>query len=224
MFIPSIIREAYLVHLLSTDLKDKTVIIFALKPKTCELIRLLLREMDLRSTALHSQMSQSDRIGSLAKFKSGIVSILVCTDVGSRYCLIASFFKLSSIYRGLDIPTVQVVINYQLPADPADYVHRIGRTARAGRDGQSISLVTERDVDLVHAIESKTGKQMTEYTVNENHVLEILDTVSISKRVAGMEMYEKGFGKKEQIRKEKKAFIASHKEEKRVKKKSLNKK
>ena len=137
-------------------------------------------------------MSQSDRTGSLAKFKSGIVPILISTDVGSR---------------GLDIPTVQVVINYQLPADPADYVHRIGRTARAGKGGLSISIVTERDIEIVQTIEAKIGKQMQEYGVPENPVLEMLDDVNVAKRAASMELFEKDFGAKEKIRKEKKVHL-----------------
>ena len=192
IFIPALVREAYLCYLLGNDFQDKTVIIFAGKPKTCEIIRLTLRELGLRSTALHSQMSQSDRTGSLAKFKSGIVPILISTDVGSR---------------GLDIPTVQVVINYQLPADPADYVHRIGRTARAGKGGLSISIVTERDIEIVQTIEAKIGKQMQEYGVPENPVLEMLDDVNVAKRAASMELFEKDFGAKEKIRKEKKVHL-----------------
>jgi ATP-dependent RNA helicase DDX49/DBP8 len=142
LFIPSTVREVYLSYLLLNDLEKKTVIIFASKPRTCEILRIMLKEQGVRSTCLHSHMSQNDRLGSLAKFKGGIVPILICTDVGSR---------------GLDIPQVQVVINYQLPADPTDYIHRIGRTARAGRGGLSISVVTERDVEIVKTIESKTS-------------------------------------------------------------------
>ena len=102
----------------------------------------MLKELGVRSTALHSQMSQQERLSSIAKFKGGIVKILISTDVGSR---------------GLDIPTVSVVINYQIPADPTDYIHRIGRTARAGRGGMALSVICERDIELVHNIESKTG-------------------------------------------------------------------
>jgi ATP-dependent RNA helicase DDX49/DBP8 len=85
-------------------------------------------------------MAQSDRISSLAKFKGGVVNILLATDVGSR---------------GLDIPTVEVVINYEVPASAVDYIHRVGRTARAGRAGISVSLVAERDIECVLNIEAK---------------------------------------------------------------------
>ncbi|KAJ3352312.1 putative RNA helicase, partial [Kappamyces sp. JEL0680] len=116
---------------------------------------------------------------------------------------------------GLDIPTVQVVINYQLPADPADYVHRIGRTARAGRDGLSVSLVTERDVDLVHTIEARTGRKMTEFDVQENPVLEILDKVNLAKRQAGMLLMEMDFGGREKIRQEKRSANGAGEKKKR---------
>ncbi len=84
IFIPSTVREAYLCYLLKNHFESKTCIIFVSKPKGCELIRLMIKAFDLKSTCLHSSMSQNDRIGSLAKFKSGIVPILISTDVGSR--------------------------------------------------------------------------------------------------------------------------------------------
>ena len=73
-------------------------------------------------------MSQSKRLGALNKFKSGQRKILIATDVASR---------------GLDIPSVDLVINFDLPTNGKDYVHRVGRTARAGRAGRAISIVTQ---------------------------------------------------------------------------------
>lgn len=58
-------------------------------------------------------------------------------------------------YSGLDIPSVQWVLNYDIPRDPTDYIHRVGRTARAGRGGQAVSMISERDIELVHDIESR---------------------------------------------------------------------
>ena len=60
--------------------------------------------------------------------------------------------------RGLDIPQVQVVLNYEVPANPTDYIHRIGRTARAGRGGLSLAIVTEKDLEIVKSIETLTSK------------------------------------------------------------------
>ncbi|KAI8824154.1 P-loop containing nucleoside triphosphate hydrolase protein [Fimicolochytrium jonesii] len=171
MFISSTVRDAYLAHLIRTTFEGKTMIIFTGKCRTCERLRITLRELGLKSTALHAQMSQADRLGSLAKFKSGIVPILLATDVGSR---------------GLDIPTVQVVLNYELPADATDYIHRVGRTARAGRGGLSLSFVTQHDINVLLNIEKKMDKKMLEMNVVENDVLGILNEVALAQRVANM--------------------------------------
>jgi ATP-dependent RNA helicase DDX49/DBP8 len=69
----------------------------------------------------------------------------------------------------LDIPAVQVVINYDLPSDPTDYIHRVGRTARAGRGGKAISLVTEHDVNLVLHIEERIGTSLFKISTLPSH-------------------------------------------------------
>ena len=65
--------------------------------------------------------------------------------------------------RGLDIPSTDLVINYDVPRNPDDYIHRVGRTARAGRTGTSVTFVGQRDVELVLAIEKHIGSQMSEW-------------------------------------------------------------
>jgi superfamily II DNA/RNA helicase len=62
------------------------------------------------------------------------------------------------VFRGLDIPTVDLIINHNIPNRPKDYIHRVGRTARAGRGGLAISLVTQFDVKLIHAVEGRISK------------------------------------------------------------------
>ena len=132
--------------------------------------------------ALHSQLSQQDRIIALARFKGGQLPILISTDVGSR---------------GLDIPGVEVVLNYDVPLDARDYVHRIGRTARAGRSGFALTLMTEMDVELVENIENKIGKQLEEFgEPSEEKVLEKLNKVSEAKRAASMTLSDRKFGEK----------------------------
>lgn len=79
-----------------------------------------------------------------------------------------------------------LVLNYDIPRDPTDYIHRVGRTARAGRGGQAISMVSERDIELVHDIESRINKTMGEYPIAENKALELLNEVSSAKRAATM--------------------------------------
>lgn len=90
MLVPSVVRDAYLTYLLREEFQDKTVIVFMGKCRTCEQIRVMLGELGIQSAAMHSQMSQRTRIASLARFKSGIVKVLVATDVGSRCVLFDS--------------------------------------------------------------------------------------------------------------------------------------
>ncbi|CAG8806122.1 11980_t:CDS:2, partial [Racocetra persica] len=128
----------------------------------------------------------------------------------------------------LDIPTVQVVINFDVPKDPADYIHRVGRTARAGRGGVALSIVTERDIDLVHNIEARTNKQMEEWKINENKVVESLNEIATAKRVAVMHLHDTDFGGVKEIHKKKRAVLEngstqSHHTNKNSRKKSKTK-
>ena len=97
--------------------------------------------------------------------------------------------------RGLDIPDVGLVINYDLPRNPDDYIHRVGRTARAGRKGTSISLVGQRDVELVKAIEARVGREMVAYAeekinVESRVIKEALNVVGDKKREAMLAIEE----------------------------------
>jgi ATP-dependent RNA helicase DDX47/RRP3 len=88
----------------------------------------MLRNLGFSAICLNGQMTQQKRLGALSKFKAGGRNILIATDVASR---------------GLDIPGVDVVVNYDVPQSSKDYVHRVGRTARAGRSGKSVTFVTQ---------------------------------------------------------------------------------
>ena len=113
----------------------------------------------------------------MARFKSGEVSVLVATDIASR---------------GLDIPTVDLVINHDVPMVSRDYVHRVGRTARAGRGGRAVTLVTQYDIDLIHKIETLVGKKLNECELDEQTVLKDLTRVFAARRGAKMKMSEPG--------------------------------
>ena len=97
--------------------------------------------------------------------------------------------------RGLDIPEVALVVNYDIPRDPDDYIHRVGRTARAGRVGTSVSFVGQRDVDLIHAIEGRVGKDMDEYeeegvNIETRVIRDALKPVTEKKREAMLQIEE----------------------------------
>ena len=117
----------------------------------CQLLSMTLNEVGFENVALHAMIKQRERLSSLAKFKSNHVKILIATDVAAR---------------GLDIPIVALVINHNIPNVPKEYIHRVGRTARAGRGGMSVSLVTPHDIKLLHAIEELVGTKLTEFKVD----------------------------------------------------------
>ncbi|KAI3456667.1 hypothetical protein Pfo_013330 [Paulownia fortunei] len=161
VFIPKHVKDVYLLHILNKmeEMGVRSAIIFVSTCRSCELLSLLLEHFELEVAALHSFKSQSLRLSALHKFKSGQVPVLLATDVANR---------------GLDIPTVDLVINYDIPRYPEDYVHRVGRTARAGREGLAVSFVTQNDVDLVHEIEAVIGKQLDKFDCKEKEVLGII--------------------------------------------------
>jgi ATP-dependent RNA helicase DDX49/DBP8 len=179
-------------------------ILFVSRCRTAAHLSLMLDELEIPNTPLHSHLSQRERLASLNDFRAARKPLLIATDVGSR---------------GLDIPEVEVVINWDVPRDPADYVHRVGRTARAGKKGTSITFVTEGDVDLVSAVEEKTGATMTELPLPEEKVLEELNKVTTAKRVATMELHEDKFGEKQDIRKKKQRMLDGKSDDKTKRKK-----
>jgi ATP-dependent RNA helicase RhlE len=97
-----------------------------------------LEKDGIRAAAIHGNKSQSARVRALSEFKSGAVPVLVATDIAAR---------------GLDIEELPQVVNFELPNVPEDYVHRIGRTGRAGLTGAALSLVDEDEIGLLRAIE-----------------------------------------------------------------------
>lgn len=108
-------------------------------------LALSLEKKGIRATAIHGNKSQSARTKALADFKSGRVRILVATDIAAR---------------GLDIDRLPHVVNFDLPNVPEDYVHRIGRTGRAGAGGQALSLVSAEEFKLLQGIERLIKQQI----------------------------------------------------------------
>lgn len=179
--VPVTHKEHYLHELLITEANvEKSIILFCNRTSTAEYLHHLLRLLDHRVTSLHSKLPQRQRIDNLGRFRASAARILVATDVAAR---------------GLDIPEVSLVINYDLPREPDDYIHRVGRTARAGRKGDAVSFVGQRDVDLVHAIESRVGRDLVAWeeegvNLETRVVREALKLVSEKKREALLEIEE----------------------------------
>ena len=119
-------------------MKLERVIIFSGKKQRVKEISRSLKQMHVNCGEMHSDLSQAERDDMMYKFKSGEIDVLVATDI---------------VARGIDIDDIVMVINYDVPHDVEDYVHRIGRTARAERDGVAITLVADDEIWLFKKIE-----------------------------------------------------------------------
>lgn len=168
IFIPMKHKDVYLAYILN-ELAGNSFIIFCNTCNNTQRTALFLRNLGFTAIPLHGQMGQAKRLGSLNKFKSKDRSILLATDVASR---------------GLDIPHVDVVINFDLPTHSKDYIHRVGRTARAGRSGRSITFVTQYDVELYQRIEALIEKKLPVFETEEESVMLLNERVMEAQRFA----------------------------------------
>lgn len=128
------------------------VIIFSGKKTKVKDIAAKLRKMNINCGAMHSDLTQAERDDIMFKFKAGQITVLVATDIVSR---------------GIDIDDIYMVINYDVPHDVEDYVHRIGRTARAQRDGRAITFVNEDDIYYFKQIEQFLEREVTKNAMPE---------------------------------------------------------
>lgn len=182
LFFPHKDKDLYLVHLLN-EFAGQSSIVFTRTVNETQRLAILLRSLGFGAIPLHGQLSQSARLGALGKFRAGSRDILVATDVAAR---------------GLDIPSVDVVLNFDLPPDSKTYIHRVGRTARAGKSGKALSFVTQYDVELWQRVETALGRKLKEYETEREEVLVWGERVSEAQRVAIREMkdlHEKRGGK-----------------------------
>lgn len=140
-FIAKTEKQSLLIELLGEH-KDERALVFGRTKHGCEKLMKQLVARGFAATSIHGNKSQGQRERALAAFKKGEMKVLVATDVAAR---------------GLDIPDVRHVYNYELPNVPDAYVHRIGRTARAGKDGAAIAFCAPDEMDLLKDIE-KTMK------------------------------------------------------------------
>lgn len=183
VFIPHKFKDIYMVYILN-EFAGQTCIVFTRTINETQRIAFLLRALGRSAIPLHGQMNQSARLGALNKFRGGSRDILVATDVAAR---------------GLDIPSVDLVLNFDLPPDSKTYVHRVGRTARAGKSGVAISVVTQYDIEVYQRIEHALGKKLEEYATERDEVMVFAPRVAEAQRIAITELkneQEKKKGKK----------------------------
>ncbi len=149
-----ILQQAYVVydaqkvllikHLLKTGTYP-SVLIFASTKENVKNLDTSLHRMGVKAKAIHSDLEQPERESILREFKNKQLSILIGTDVLSR---------------GIDVEGISLVVNFDVPPDPEDYIHRIGRTARAETTGTAITFINERDMRRFSSIENLIGKEV----------------------------------------------------------------
>ena len=138
----------------------KNAIVFSNRKTTVRELATSLKRSGFAVGQIQGDMEQSDRIAEFDRFKSGEITILVASDVAAR---------------GLDVKGVSHVINFDVPWQPDDYIHRIGRTGRAGMKGIAITLATRADADAVAAIEKLTGLKISRVGAEEKPLTEPVD-------------------------------------------------
>ena len=128
-------KEDYLIYELDNLSSTSRVLIFVETKRKADILQRFLSQQNFQVVSIHGDRSQMDREDALNAFKKNAVQILVATDVAAR---------------GLDIPDVSYVINFDTPQNIDDYVHRIGRTGRAGNTGVAISFINENNRPIAH--------------------------------------------------------------------------
>lgn len=126
-------------------------IVFCNRKRDVDLLNRSLQKHGFKSAALHGDLAQPVRLETLDAFKNGSTEILVASDVAAR---------------GLDLPKVSHVFNYDVPMHAEDYIHRIGRTGRAGREGRALTIATTKDAKFLDAVQKLLGKKIQAIVIN----------------------------------------------------------
>ena len=144
---------------------EKKFIVFARTKVRVERIVAAMARVTVNSEALHGGIEQNDRFAILDRFRSGENNVLITTDVACR---------------GIDIPDMDYVVNYDLPDNPENYVHRCGRTGRGNKRGQALSFCSKDENLLLDAIESYTGEEVQRFNITADDYKEILSDTELS--------------------------------------------
>lgn len=139
---------------------EKKVVVFVRTQVRAGRVMEAMKRVQIDSECMHGGIEQKDRFAILDRFRTGENKVLITTDVAAR---------------GIDIPNVEYVVNYDIPDNPENYVHRCGRTGRGGQRGQALAFCSENEEELFKAIEEYTGDMIEEFEVTKNDYLDILD-------------------------------------------------
>ena len=140
--------------------EDEKLIVFVRTKVRAERVKKAMERVAIQAETIHGDVEQKDRFSVLSKFKSGECKVLITTDVAAR---------------GIDIPGVGYVVNYDLPEEPENYVHRVGRTGRGKEKGWAIAFCSPQEQEYLTAIEAYTGHDIEVYEISKMEYKSIID-------------------------------------------------
>lgn len=141
------------------EYEEQRFVVFVRTKVRAERVMAAMKRVEIETEFLHGGLEQDDRLNILDRFRKAETRILITTDVASR---------------GIDIPNVDYVINYDLPELPENYVHRVGRTGRGGKKGQALAFCSKEEILFLEAIEEYTGQEIERYEISKGEYNEIL--------------------------------------------------
>jgi ATP-dependent RNA helicase RhlE len=152
-------KRAFLERLIDEN-PDKKVLVFVRTKVRAERVKKAMERVQITGDTIHSDKEQNERTATLNRFKTGEVKLLIATDISAR---------------GIDIPNVDFVVNYDLPEVPENYVHRVGRTGRGTKKGQAVSFCSSEEKDILAEIETFLDKDIMVMDIDKNAYRETLD-------------------------------------------------
>lgn len=152
-------KRAFLERLINENPESK-ILVFVRTKVRAERVKKAMERVEIKAETIHSDKDQQERSLVLDRFKTGKLKLLIATDVSAR---------------GIDIPNVDFVVNYDLPEVPENYVHRVGRTGRGTKKGRAVSFCSNEEKDILEEIESFLEKDITELEIDKNAYRETLD-------------------------------------------------
>ena len=176
-------KAELLIELIETE-KWKQALVFTRTKHGADRLTKQLLKVDIKAAAIHGNKTQNNRMKALDSFKNNRIKILVATDVAAR---------------GIDIPNMQQVINFDVPTVAKDYVHRIGRTGRAGKSGKAISLVSADEYNLLQDIERLLKKTLKRHIIDgfePDHSVPLTNHQTVKKKVNNQRGFKKRFKSK----------------------------
>ena len=152
-------KRAFLERLIDEN-PDKKVLVFVRTKVRAERVKKAMERVQITGDTIHSDKEQNERTATLNRFKTGEVKLLIATDISAR---------------GIDIPNVDFVVNYDLPEVPENYVHRVGRTGRGTKKGQAVSFCSSEEKEILAEIETFLDKDIMVMDIDKNAYRETLD-------------------------------------------------